>query len=614
MSLEIQNLESKIAEAARAYYLGRAIMPDSHFDSLVEKLRSLAPESKVLSTIGWGGGKYLGRFKANHFSSSIIGSLDKIQEGDPWGNRDICTPKLDGGSVVVTYKNGVPIAAITRGDGRVGQGVLSKVSGCIPERISYNGLVSVRGEALITNEGFKELHDRGIPNPRNYVSGILNRDQFNDPDLRFVSFIAYSIVCSDPDFPVALEKLKFLEWLGDEGFQVAPVNYIQNDFSLASNFYHNIQSKFPIDGLVFTNNTIHPIEDGDLISYKEDSIAYKFYGEQAETVVTNILWDTGNSGRINPVVEFNPVSLEGSTISRASGYNVKFIRELQLAPGVSIIVRKANGIIPEIVDSSPISEASVSLPTTCPACGAKLSDDGVFLSCTNPACQAKSSAAIYRFLSIAEIPFGLSNATIDKFLVNFSSLEDFLVKIQDTKAISSWIATYFGNDSHFGKLLRQLMTNVYNKLASGIKIWEFWYILNLTNLGEANAKKIVETPDQVLMSGNISSNIPRNAKEAILSNLPYIRKIASLTPECQENTPASGSGSDLIKFTYTGKTDKFKTRKEFFNFFKDKAVEVPIAKADYLICNEPSSSSKSQYAKSHGIKIISEAEAISLMG
>lgn len=611
--MEIKALEKKIAEAAHSYYLGKEIMSDREFDSLVDELRSLNPESEVLKSIGWGGGSFSGRFKSKHFSNQKIGSLSKIKDGNPWGDRSICTPKLDGGSVVVTYKNGVPIAAITRGDGTEGQNVLSKISRQIPASIPLKGLISIRGEALITNEGFTELKEAGVPNPRNYVSGILNRDKINDPELKYVTFITYSIVNSEPENNVPTSKKEILALLSKLGFNTPPVKEIKSgSYKFAEEFYHKCQATYPIDGLVFTKDQIRKV-DNDLV---EDSIAYKFAGSSQETIVREVIWSAGNSGRINPVVNFDPIFIEGSTVCNASGYNYQFINTMGIKPGVKIEVRKANGIIPEIVASDNYSENNkLEMPTVCPTCGSKLVEDGKFLFCSNSACSAKAQAAIYRLLNVCEIPFGLSNSNIDKMLENseFNTLEKFISAFHNVNNLLKFIDKEYDKNSHYGKLMAQLVNNVKAKLDKGLENWEFWFIMNLENLGESNSKKIEQTPEEVIASETVTANIPYNAKDAILNNLAYVKAIYSAITSFSglvKETESSESTGDMLMVCYTGKTDQFKTRKEFFTVYKGKVKEVDVKKADFLICNAPSSSSKYTYASSHNIPILTEKEAV----
>ena len=618
----VTELEIQVAEAARYYYLGQAVMPDSAFDKLLEELKSLSPNSEVLQTVGWGGGSVNLRFKSNHFGNQTIGSLEKIQHGESFGSRNVCTPKLDGCSVVVTYKNGQPIAAITRGDGKVGQNVLSKMVHLIPASIPYQGLISIRGEVLITNDRFAELEARGVPNPRNYAAGVLNRDLLNDPDIKFLSFIAYSIVYLEDTSLVndKVTKVRVLKALAKQGFKTPDFKLLSFENQKSTNdklleIYNQYKVQFPIDGLVITNDTVKIDNTSEFLSPIEDSIAMKFPGETATTTVTGIEWKTGNSGRVNPVVNFQPVFLEGSTISAASGYNKKFISDFGIDAGTEITIRKANGIIPEILDTNCKGKSSSLIPTKCPTCGETLESDDVFLTCPNPLCPSKLTASIYRFLNICEIPFGLSNATIDKLLSipNFSTLENFIKSMKDTDKTISLIQSEFGS-GHFGNLLLSLIQNVDKKLHAGFENWEFWYIFNLTNLGENNAKKIQETPEQVFQSKTLDSSIPYNAKDAVLANLDYLQSVyqllISFAPLLKEAHAISGK---VYNMCYTGKTDQFKTRKVFFDHYKGLVKEVPIAKADFLVCNEPSSSSKYKYATAHGIKIITEKEAVVIL-
>lgn len=273
MKNNCQELEKRIAGHAYRYYMGEQDISDLEFDSLVEELRSINPNSRALD-IGWGGCSegFSSRYKSPHYGDKPVGSLDKIKFPEPVPKK-YChvLGKFDGGSIVVYYNNGVPISAVTRHDGFQGQNVLMKLIGasCIPLEISYKGFIGVRGEVYIPLGLFAELEERGVPNPRNYVNGIVNRDTKSDPDWKYLHFMPYSIkVVEDDIFRTKSEVLEFIE----DNFSVYHPKY-KTHLELQ---YQIMKDSLPIDGLVLIAEDLIVTESSDgMYDIEEDAIRPK---------------------------------------------------------------------------------------------------------------------------------------------------------------------------------------------------------------------------------------------------------------------------------------------------------------------------------------------------
>lgn len=614
----IEQLEILIPKYSRAYYLGKQMISDAEFDSLVEELKNLDPSNPILSSVGWGGldNGFSHRFKSFHIGSLVTGISEKPRyPSKVKGTYKYVTPKVDGGSICLYYKNHVPFAMITRGNGKEGINVLHKFLDRIPSRISYGGLICFRGEAYTPKSKFSELKEKGVPNPRNTANGILNRDSGKeDPDLQYVDLVFYQIRIFDGKFTSKEEVINSISGYGLPTVPCYPIRNCNTNPDTLKEYYKEFQElDYPIDGIVLTGG-ISYTKESYFHNVSEDSIAYKFESESSETMVTKVEWTTGSSGRVNPVVHFNSVFLSGANIQKATGFNAKFIIDNSIGSGALIKITRSNEVIPYIQETINPSENTSLIPNSCPVCGSKLEFDGVTLYCRNKECPSRNIESCVRLLELVDIPLGLGG----KGGVNINDIVNYACSNEPSlKKMIKFIINYTGGldtvlSPHYCELAESHLENLKSYFDNSISISDFWYILNLPSVAKITADKL-PNPSIVIKDRDVKTTPA--LRKTIVENLGIIEDFYdTLTLEnikIFDNSKNIISNEDLIPVCYTGKTDKYKTRKEFYVENRDRVKESSINSAKYLICNEPSSSSKYKYAKSHGIPIMTEKDFMS---
>ena len=363
----MKRLVEKLQEASKAYYAqDKEIMSNFEYDKLYEKLEALEQETGMVMagspTIRVGYEAVDELPKEAHESPML--SLGKTKERDElkdWlGDKDgLLSWKLDGLTIVLTYQNGGLLKAVTRGNGEVGEVITNnaKVFKNIPLRIGYQGELILRGEAVITYQDFEEINrqiedvDAKYKNPRNLCSGSVRQLNNQITAERNVRFYAFSLVKADGiDFENSREKQ--FEFLINQGFDVVPYVRVDADtiVDAVADYEKLVQTyDVPSDGLVLIYDDIaYGRSLGRTAKYPRDSIAFKWADELRETTLKEIEWSPSRTGLINPVAIFEPVELEGTTVSRASVHNISILKGLKLGIGDKITVYKANMIIPQI--------------------------------------------------------------------------------------------------------------------------------------------------------------------------------------------------------------------------------------------------------------------------
>lgn len=612
----IEELEKLIPAYSRSYYLGEPKISDIEFDSLVEELRSLNPSSYILHSVGWGGMDkgFSHRYKTPHIGSLVVGIDDKVKYPSILKDRySFITPKIDGGSVCLYYRNGQPISLITRGNGREGINVLHKFIDRFPV-IEEKGLVCVRGEAYTPKSLFKELEEKGVPSPRNFSTGVLSRDSDkNDPDLKYVHFVFYQVRIFNSD--VEFDKEKVLKTI--RGFNLPVIKGISLNSTVSVEDlkkYNEMFSQYdwPTDGVVLTKNIWSKKEDYGY-NVVEDVTAYKFESESAETKVVNVEWVNGNSGRVNPVVHFEPVFLAGAKIQKATGFNAKFILDNGIDKGALIKITRSNEVIPYIQETiDPVDNPVI--PTHCSCCGSDLTFDGTTLFCLNKECVLKRVEQCNRILTLEDIPLGLGG----KGGVNIEMIIDIacegspsLEKMIEFILTKDWTPFDGKLSPHYYGLAKKHFDNLYNHIVNGLTASEFWYVIHLPSVSKANSEKL---PFPELGEDYSKFKLTPSFRKVLKE---YKEKIDSTLLFLKENNikinSVQVSSVDIIPVCYTGATDKFKTRSEFFGFYANKVKEVSVKSARYLICNKPSNSSKYKYATTHNVPIVTEAEFLDIL-
>ena len=410
--IRMKELVEILREASKAYYAeDREIMSNYEYDKLYDELMGLEEETGMVLagsptiTVGYEAVDELPK-EAHESPMLSLGKTKDREELREWlkDKEGLLSWKLDGLTIVLTYKNGELLKAVTRGNGEIGEVITNnaRVFKNIPLRIQYQGELILRGEAVITYSDFEEINsqiedvDSKYKNPRNLCSGSVRQLNNEITAARNVRFYAFSMVKAEGiDFENSREKQ--FQFMKQQGFDV--VDYAKVDASTIVEVIAEYEKKIedyniPSDGLVLTYDDIEYGRSlGRTAKFPRDAIAFKWADEIRETILKEIEWSPSRTGLINPVAIFEPVELEGTTVSRASVHNVSILRALKLGIGDTITVYKANMIIPQIAENLTGSD-TVEIPCTCPVCGGNTQIQAVnevqSLYCMNPDCDAKS--------------------------------------------------------------------------------------------------------------------------------------------------------------------------------------------------------------------------------
>ena len=424
-----EELVKKLNEASEAYYNGKEeLISNYEWDAMFDEAAGLEaqtgyilPESPTQNT---GAAQEGGQREAHEFPALSLAKTKQVEELVKWaGQFPIWLSwKLDGLTIVLTYRDGTLYKAVTRGNGEIGEVITpnARVFVNIPLSIPYQGELILRGEAVITYEDFERINEKiedtaaRYKNPRNLCSGSVRQLNNEITAQRNVRFYAFALVSAEGvDFANSREKQ--FEFLESQGFEVVEYKRVNQETILSAidAYEEKIQSfEIPSDGLVLIYDDIeYGLSLGSTAKFPRDSIAFKWEDETAQTTLTEIEWSASRTGLINPVAIFEPVELEGTTVSRASVHNVSIVKSLQLGIGDQITVYKANMIIPQIAENLTRS-GNLQIPEICPVCGGKTRieqvNDVESLYCTNPDCQAKKikSFTLFPASFCGSVPFG----------------------------------------------------------------------------------------------------------------------------------------------------------------------------------------------------------------
>ena len=641
----MRELGELLRNASRAYYQqDQEIMSNLEYDKLYDELEALEKETgTVLAgsptvTVGYEAVDELP--KERHESPML--SLDKTKDVNELaafaGEHEVLLSwKLDGLTVVLTYENGELSKAVTRGNGEIGEVITNnaRVFRNIPLNIAHKGETILRGEAVIRYSDFEkinaEIADEAAKykNPRNLCSGSVRQLNNEITAKRNVYFYAFALVKADGvDFHNSREQ-QFL-WMKEQGFDVVEYKKVTGagipkavqEFSEAI-----VNNDFPSDGLVSTYEDIAYGQSlGRTAKFPRDSYAFKWKDELRETVLEKIEWSPSRTGLINPVAVFEPVELEGTTVSRASVHNISIVRALKLGIGDHITVYKANMIIPQIAENLTQS-GNLIIPDVCPVCGgeAKIikSNDVESLYCMNPDCQAKKIKAFTLFVSRDAMNIdGLSEATLEKFIAK-GFIHDFGDIFEIAKHREEIVTMEGFGEKSYDNLIASIDKAKETTLAKVI------YSLGIANIGLANAKvicrhfdddleKIRHADKEEISSIDTIGPVIAGSLTDYFSNEDNNRKLdhlmSHLTVKKEEKT-----GEQIFRnmnFVITGSVEHFANRaqaKEFIESLGGKVTGSVTSKTNYLINNDTTSnSSKNKKAKELGIPILSEEDFLKM--
>lgn len=645
MSIErIRELTDKLNEASKAYYSeDREIMSNLEYDKLYDELVELEKSEGVVlagSPTMKVGYEALSELPKEAHESPML-SLDKTKEVEGLqgflGNQEaLISWKLDGLTVVLTYQNGELAKAVTRGNGAIGEVITNnaKTFKNIPLKIEHTGEVILRGEAVIRYSDFEKINaqienpDEKYKNPRNLCSGSVRQLNNEITAKRNVNFFAFSLVRAEGvDFENSVEN-QFL-WLKKQGFEVVEYERVngQTIAEAVKIFAEKIpQNDFPSDGLVVTMDDIAYGQSlGRTAKFPRNAIAFKWADEMAETTLLEIEWSASRTGLINPVAVFEPVELEGTTVSRASVHNVSVMRALKLGEGDRIKVYKANMIIPQIAENLTQS-GTVEIPGCCPVCGGATEirkvKEGESLYCTNEECQAKRIKSFTLFVSRDALNIeGLSESTLEKFVDS-----GFIKEYADIFRLERYKDQMITLEGFGEKSYNNLIDSI--EKAKKTTMPRLLYSLGISNVGLSTAKIICNEFDHDAMR-------IMNAKEEDLSLINGIGEVIAqsfchyfskeknraqlleliglLEIEAEEKTESIFK--DMV-FVITGSVEHFSNRSEMKEFIEKNGGKVTgsvTSKTTYLINNDKdSTSSKNKKAKELNIPIISEEEVIAM--
>ena len=638
----MKELTEVLNQAARVYYQGKdEIMSNREYDSLYDELFALERESGVVlagSPTQRVGYEVLSELpKERHLSQML--SLDKTKDAAQlveWlgGQEGLLSWKLDGLTVVLTYEKGELVKAVTRGNGQVGEVITNnaRVFQNIPLKIPCKGQVVLRGEAVIPYSEFlrinKELpEEEQYKNPRNLCSGSVRQLNNEVTAKRNVKFFAFALVTAEGvDFHNSQEQKYF--FLKDQGFDVVEYERVtgENVEDAVGRFSGKIASNdFPSDGLVLLFDDISYGESlGSTSKFPRNAIAFKWADEVAQTTLREIEWSASRTGLINPVAIFDPVELEGTTVSRDSVHNLSIVKQLELGIGDTIQVYKANMIIPQIAENLTRS-GNLEVAKVCPVCRkpAKIhSENGVeVLFCENRQCLAKKLKAISLFVSRDAMNIdGMSEATIEKLLAKglIHQLGD-LFRIQRHK---EEIVSMEG----FGE-------RSYEKLVEAVEAAKrttparFLYSLGIPNIGTSNAKlickafgqdfgRVRQATEEELVEVDGVGGVIAKAFTAFFEDGENRKVIDDLLSVITLEKEAESSVSNMegIQFVITGSVHHFANRNEIKALIESRGGKVTgtvTSKTNYLINNDnTSNSSKNKKARELNIPVLTEEEFI----
>ncbi len=631
-------------EAGKAYYQeNREIMPNIEYDKLYDELLELEKETGVTlsnsPTIHVGYELVSDLPKENHEKTML--SLDKTKDAEElkdWlgDQKGLLSWKLDGLTIVLTYQGGKLVKAVTRGNGEVGEVITNnaKVFVNLPLSIAHKGNLVLRGEAVIRYSDFykinQQIEDVGAryKNPRNLCSGSVRQLNNKITAERNVNFFAFSVVKAD-GVDHKNSRQTQMNWLQDQGFETVEYKMVTSaDIEKAAEWFAGriTENDFPSDGLVLTfDDIVYGEALGVTAKFPRDSIAFKWRDEIKETKLLEIEWSASRTGLINPIAIFEPVELEGTTVSRASVHNLSIMEGLALGVGDTIEVYKANMIIPQISENLTRSGTS-QIPEHCPVCEGHTvikQENGVkSLYCSNEECQAKHVKSFTHFVSRDAMGIdGLSEATVEKLIVR-----GLIKEYADIFRIERYKSEITAMEGFGEKSYQNLLDSVKNaRKTSPVRLL---YSLGIPNVGLSNAKNICKNfnyqwtaiqaaeYDQLIQINGIG-DVMANAYVKFFEEERNQRIIKDLLDETEfEEQISDGLEGDLILdgliFVITGSVEHFKNRNELKDAIEAKGGKVTdsvTSKTNYLINNDNlSGSSKNKKAKELGVKIITEQE------
>ena len=638
----IKDLVQQLNAASESYYAkDREIMSNYEYDKLYDELVELEKETGVTLadsptvTVGYEAVDELP--KERHESPMLsLGKTKSREELRDWlqGNPALLSWKLDGLTIVLTYREGKLAKAVTRGNGEIGEVITNNARTFknLPLNISYTGELILRGEAVITYSDFEKINSQitdaeaKYKNPRNLCSGSVRQLNNEITAKRNVRFFAFTLVKADGvDFHDS--KAAQFAFLQEQGFAVVEHVAVteENILSAIEDFEHKIEHyDIPSDGLVLTYDSISYGQSlGRTAKFPRDSIAFKWADELRETTLKEIEWSASRTGLINPVAIFEPVELEGTTVSRASVHNISILRGLRLGIGDHITVYKANMIIPQIAENLTGSD-NVEIPKVCPVCGQpteiRQMNEVQSLYCTNEKCPAKEIKAYTLFVSRDALNIdGLSEATLEKLID-----QGFIHEYADLFRLDRYKEVITEMEGFGEKSYQNMMDNI--ETARHTTLPRLIYGLGIANIGVANARMLcryfnydlermqtadVETLSAIPGVGEViaSAFVDYMRDPVNIEKMTHLKEILTIeVPRIDENSQTLAG----LTFVITGSLNHYASRNDLKEVIEEKGGKVTgsvTGKTTCLINNDiASTSSKNKKAKELQVPILTEEE------
>lgn len=599
----INLLKSKDLE----YEAGFPSISDLEYDILKSETQKLYPHDKYFETVG------APVFGADVKHKYILGSLFKKKfDGSmaSWVRSNnikvlSCSSKLDGVSVYIDVENRKVALAATRGDGYVGKNVTDKIEKIFPKTLTCDEFLSVRCEAVMEDSVARNL---GYKNARNAVAGILNsKDGLN---IEHVTLLFYQVY--NKEFERYSDHIKFLKSIG----LLTPTSYIievgddidKLEERLADELRQDKESgHFGIDGIVVGDDS-RP----DIGSYYFPSniVAFKVNEDATTVKVTGVQWNIGRTGKITPVVLIEPTDINGSTISKATGFNARYIIDNNIYPGCEVGLVKSGDVIPFIVESySKDKEENTDIPVRCPSCDSRLkwTNSSIDLMCNNPECPEILLYKTENFLlshGCEEMTYTtLKNLGVEN-IFELYSLDEFSISMIDG----------FGT-KRAGQIMKEIDKTLHTTQEKLLKSFGIDGVGNTISKVVMNYFTIDQlftvSADELMKIDGVGSIMAANIQRGIAENKELYDFLIEKGLKFEELKSSSLKGK---VFTLTGKSDM--KRNDIVSMISANGGMVKgISKTvDYLVTDDPNgSSSKTQKARVYGTKIISYEQLMSMI-
>jgi DNA ligase (NAD+) len=609
--------EKLYLEAKKLYYQGNPIMSDTEFDNLELELKK--ENSSVITIVGFSDRKakfphITPMLSLSKFQTNKTTGKPPVEEATTWMKEHIIgsqihfsfTPKFDGNAANVIYKNGKLHIILSRGDGTYGRDITAKLMNQVPKTISNSNTIEVRGEVVIAKDIFSKKYSQ-FKNERNFVAGVLNKDEVDNnilSDLTFVAVEIKEIIGKTSDY-ISTSKLK--DWGFNKLYELPEYYITAENFESAFKHmetYRNTKSPFLLDGFVIKVTEKYRNNFGENGHNPNWAIAIKFLPKEVITTVKSISWSFGKSGNFTPVANLEPVDLDGSTVSRASLYNYGFIVTNNVYPGAQVQIVKSGDIIPQVIKVIKESKDYFDVPTKCPFCDSKLHiENNLHLQCINEDCEGIKYSLFVQGVATIGI-FGLGGSTMKSLWdAGFKTAIDILNpnKFNKKNLINSGV---FADGKSIDNLL--LETSKIKEL----KLSQLILMLGFNGVGHSTSEQIANKIAGIKFSFH---GLQHSLVDGFDKNEPKRIKVESAIKELSQYIkiilPIEENISDKIKIEFTGspKASGFATKEVFLQYIKSKnCVHYGLKKdTDYLITDSyTSSSSKMESAKKLNVKIL----------